>query len=231
MLAHRGLEFMCVMRAERPNPAPVCLKQFPDATPVAFGHLEPCGRYPLHQPAAGVSVRLYRVSLTVVAVRVPAVQQPSVIYAQGNSAMPTRMSGEREQDKLGLSNLNRRRAVQPKPLIALKAMGLPLGAMGAMFGPIRPPLHERPRVKTGLQFVSEEMDGRCREIGQPARVIQVQVRQKDVSHLCRVVTPRFDLPDSCFVQVTGAADKTRELPHVWRGSDAITHSPAGINQR
>ena len=84
------------MRTERPNLVTACLKQFPNATPVAFGHLEPCGHYPLYQPAAGVYVRLYRVRLTVVAVHIPAVQQPSVIYAQGNSAMPTRMSGERE---------------------------------------------------------------------------------------------------------------------------------------
>jgi hypothetical protein len=75
------------------------------------------------------------------------------------------------------------------------------------------------------------MDGRCREIGQPARVIEVEVRQKDVFYLCRIVTQRFDLPDGRLIQVTGTAAKARELPHDWRRGDAITHSPAGINQR
>ena len=55
-------------------------------------------------------------------------------------------------------------------------MGLPLRTVGAMLGPIDPPLPERPRVNTSLHLVGVEMDGRCREIGQPASVIQVHVR-------------------------------------------------------
>jgi hypothetical protein len=97
------------------------------------------------------------------------------------------MAGERDHDKLSLPNPDRRRAIQPKPLIALKVMGMPLRAMGAMLGPIRAPLHERPRAKTSLKLVGEEVDGRCREIGQPASVIQVHVCQKDVLYICRVV--------------------------------------------
>jgi hypothetical protein len=68
-------------------------------------------------------------------------------------------------------------------------------------------------VQTSLQLIGEEMDGRHREIGQPASVIHVEVRQKDVSHICRVIAQCFDLSDGCLVQVTLAANDVHELPH------------------
>jgi hypothetical protein len=144
--------------------------------------------------------------------------------------MTPRVSWEREQDEFGFSNPNRRCTVQAKPLIALNAMGLPLGVMDSMFRSIRIPLHKGPWVKKRLQLVGEKMD-LCRwEIGQPASVIQMQVRQKDMLHICRVITFRFNLPDGCLFHVTRATDKIRKLPHNWRGGDAITHPPASINQ-
>jgi hypothetical protein len=222
---------MSVMRAKRPNLVTMRMEQFPNPDPVSFGHFEPRRCEQLHNPAAGMAVWLNWICLAVVAVRVPTMQQPSIIFSQGYSTMPTRMSGERDQDKLGLSNLNRRRAVQPKPLIALNAMRLPPGVMSAMLRKIRPPLHRRSRVKTSFQLVGEKMDCRRRKIGQATRVIQVQVRQKDMFHLCRVVTMCFHLPDRCLVQIPGTTDKTGELPNGWRGSGAIAYSPTGINQR
>jgi hypothetical protein len=111
---------MCVMRAERLNLVAVCLQQFPATDPVASEHFKPRRHHELHQLAAGVRIRLHRVYLTVVSANVPAVQQPLVIHSQGDSTMPARTSREREQDKLGFSNLNWRRAVQPQPLIASK---------------------------------------------------------------------------------------------------------------
>ena len=55
---------------------------------------------------------------------------------------------------LGLANPHRRCALQPKPLVTLESIRLPLGAMFPVLGPVRLPFNQRPRVPAGNQRMS-----------------------------------------------------------------------------
>jgi hypothetical protein len=130
-----------------------------------------------------VYIWLYGVYLLVVSINIPAIQQPLPIQLNGNTTMAACVPDKWDHDDFYLCYPDRRQAIKTEPLIVVETMDLPPGMMQPVFRPVRSPFHQSLGMKESRQLILIDMDGRLRKIGQSTRMVQVQVRQKNMSHI------------------------------------------------
>lgn len=149
------------------------------------------------------------VHLPVMEVGVAGVEDPAVVRPNGDAAMAAGMADERhEEDVVG----DGPDALEAHPPIPLELMDHPMGFVGEMDRPVPALLLEGGPGHGRRVLVHMDVHRRVGEVGDPAGVVEIQVRGHQVAHVLRIESEGLHLCESGHRRIGVQADHHREPP-------------------
>ena len=226
------LELAWIVRADDVDLASVIATQLAQPLLIAEACRPVLLHQPLIEPQPRRAARVLGIELVVIEVRVTGEEEPAIVPAHRDPGVTVRVAGERHQQDLRRYALELAHGVEPEP--ALSA-GEPVRGPAFVRAPLlrAEPLAIEPAALLDriLDLAAHQMNARFWKIVEPARVIEIEVREHDVPDVACSIAESLDLADrrQLFSEV-GIEQTQKEPTQPLRGSRDIEQAETGIEQ-